>query len=309
MKLFYSKKTIAILFFMVAFIRISLAQITVTGTVTTADTKETLPGATIVVKGTNKGGVTNIDGQFSINVKDEKAVLVISFVGYKTKEQEVGKSRSFTIVLEPQKTTLDELVVIGYGTVRKSDLSGSVGSIKSDDIIKITALNPVQSLQGQVTGVQVTSISGTPGESPVVRIRGTGSFGNSSPIYVVDGVILDDISFLNCNDIKSMEILKDASATAIYGSRGANGVILVTTKNGKPGDEKTVFSASADFGMQRLAKRISLLSGKQFAAIRNEIQPGYYNNIDGKWRYEDFIFEELIPYVEKTYRIKGEKRY
>ena len=136
------------------------------------------------------------------------------------------------MLLEPSKISLQEVVVVGYGTLRKSDLTGSVGSIKSDDITKITSIDPVQSLQGKVAGVQVASLSGTPGESPMVLIRGVGTFNNTSPIYVVDGLILDDISFLNSADIKSMEVLKDASATAMYGNRGANGVIIVTTKSG-----------------------------------------------------------------------------
>ncbi len=278
----YRIKTIGFLIlFLSGFITITYAQVrTITGVVTAGDTKETLPGATIVIKGTSSGAVTDIDGKYLITIKSAQATLVFSFVGYNTKEVEVVAQTTLDVQLDPKKTTLDEIVVIGYGSVRKSDLSGSVGSVKSEDITRITALNPVQSLQGQVTGVQVSSTSGTPGESPTVRIRGTGTFNNSSPIYVVDGVILDDISFLSSNDIKSMEILKDASATAIYGSRGANGVILVTTKSGKIGEEKTVFGAMAEFGVQRLAKKISLLNGSQFATIRNEIQPGFYNNID-----------------------------
>jgi TonB-dependent SusC/RagA subfamily outer membrane receptor len=208
-----------------------------------------------MIKGTTTGAVTDINGRYSLSIPSEKVVLVISFVGYTTKEIELLKQTTLDVQLIPKKTTLDEIVVIGYGSVRKSDLSGSVGSVKAEDITKITALNPVQSLQGNVTGVQVTSTSGTPGENPAVRIRGVGTFGNSNPIYVVDGVIVDDISFLNSNDITSMEVLKDASASAIYGSRGANGVIMVTTKIGKSTDDKTVFSFSGEVGIQKLAKK------------------------------------------------------
>ena len=228
---------------------------TIKGTVTAADNRETLPGATVALKGTTLGVVTDIDGKYSIKVSQEKAVLVFSYVGYNTREVIIGNKAVVDVELVLKKTTLDELVVIGYGTVRKSDLSGSVGSVKSEDITKITALNPVQSLQGKVSGVQVTSTSGDPGASPVVRIRGVGTFNESSPIYVVDGIILNSISFLNSADITSMEVLKDASATAIYGSRGANGVIMVTTKQGKIGQEKTAFSFTGEFGMQNLAKK------------------------------------------------------
>ncbi len=253
---------------------------TITGTVTASDTKESLPGATILVKGTATGSVTDIDGRYTIKVPNEKAVLVISYIGYTPQEVEIGKNSVVDVVLVMKKTTLDEVVVIGYGTVRKSDLSGSVGSVKSEDITKITALNPVQSLQGIVAGVQVTSSSGTPGESPIVRIRGVGTFNSSDPIYVVDGIIMDNIAYLNCGDITSMEVLKDASSTAMYGSRGANGVIMVTTKQGKVGQEKTAYSFTGEVGMQNLAKKINLLNGHDFAMISNEINPGSYNNID-----------------------------
>lgn len=266
---------------------------TITGTVSTADTRETLPGATVLVKGATTGAVTDIDGKYSIAVKSGQNQLEFSYVGYNTKIVDIPeKQNQIDVILEPKKTTLDEIVVIGYGTVRKSDLSGSVGSVKAEDITKITALNPVQSLQGNVTGVQVTSTSGTPGENPAVRIRGVGTFGNSNPIYVVDGVIVDDISFLNSNDITSMEVLKDASASAIYGSRGANGVIMVTTKMGKATEEKTVFNFSGEMGIQKLAKKIDLLSGRDFAIITNEIKPGTYNNVDAlpNTDWQDLIF-------------------
>ncbi len=281
------------------FSTLTYAQVrTIKGTVTTSDTKETLPGATIVIKGTTSGTATDLDGNFTLNVPAGGAVLVVSYVGYNAKEIPIGAQDVYDIVLEPSKVSLDEVVVIGYGTVRKSDLTGSVSSLKSDDITKITALNPVQSLQGKVTGVQVTSASGTPGESPVVRVRGVGTFNNASPIYVVDGVILDDISFLNSGDITSMEVLKDASATAIYGSRGANGVILITTKSGKGAADKTVITLSAELGIQNLAREIDLLSGREFAIISNEIKPGSYNNVDAvpNTNWQDLIFHSAPVY-------------
>jgi len=240
---------------------------TITGTVTDSQTKETLPGATIILKGTTSGTSTDIDGKFSLPVSSNDAILVISFVGFEPTEITVGSQSVINIALVSSKVMLSEIVVIGYGTVRKSDLTGSVGSVKAKDITKITSLNAEQSLQGKVAGVQVTSTSGAPGANPSVRIRGVGTFNNSSPIYVVDGVILDNISFLNSADIASMEVLKDASATSMYGSRGANGVILITTKTGKIGDEKTTFSYSGEYGMQSLAKKIDLLNGTEYAII------------------------------------------
>jgi TonB-linked SusC/RagA family outer membrane protein len=252
----------------------------ITGKVVSLGTNEALPGANVILKGTTKGIITDLDGKYSIEIPSKDAILVFSFIGYNEQEIQVGDQTVINVSLEETKHALEEIVVIGYGKVKKSDLTGSVSSIKADDIAKVTSLNPEQSLQGKVTGVLVTSTSGAPGAAPIVRIRGVGTFNSSAPIYVVDGVILDDISFLNSADIASMEVLKDASATAIYGSRGANGVIIVTTKSGKVGDAKTTFSYSGEYGIQSLAKKIDLLNGKQFAIIANEINPGTYNNVD-----------------------------
>lgn len=253
----------------------------VTGKVSASDTGESLPAATVAVQGTSRGVITDMNGNYQIEVLPGDAVLLFSFVGYEPQEAEIGNKTVINVALKVKSSTLEEVVVIGYGTVRKSDLTGSVSSVKAKDLMKVTSLSPEQNLQGKVTGVQVTSTSGAPGASPVVRIRGVGTFNNSSPIYVVDGVILDNISFLNSGDIASMEVLKDASATAIYGSRGANGVILVTTKTGTVGQEKTNFSYSGEYSMQTLTKKIDLLNGKEFATIANEI-PGEpdYNNTD-----------------------------
>ncbi|MBP1669388.1 MAG: TonB-dependent receptor plug, partial [Bacteroidetes bacterium] len=253
---------------------------TITGNVISADNNETLPGASILIKGTTRGTITDLDGNYSISVQPSDSVLVFSFVGYDTKEIRIGSQSVIDVVLGQESVQLDQVVVIGYGTIKKSDLTGSVSSVKSKDLTKITSVNPEQSLMGKAAGVQVTSTSGAPGAIPVIRIRGVGTFNNSSPIFVVDGVILDNISFLNSADIESMEILKDASATAIYGSRGANGVIMVTTKAGKVGDAKPTISYSGEFTLQKVAKKIDLLDGKEFATITNEITPGYYSNID-----------------------------
>ena len=283
------------MFILFSSISVSLAQVRpVSGRISAADSKETLPGATIVIKGSTKGTSTTVDGKFTLEINPKDEILVISFIGYETQEVVIGNKSIFEIALEPAKVMLSELVVIGYGTVRKSDLTGSVGSVKAKELAKVTSLNAEQSLQGKVTGVQVTSTSGAPGASPSVRIRGVGTFNTSSPIYVVDGVILDNISFLNTADIASMEILKDASATAMYGSRGANGVILITTKSGTIGEEKTSFSYTGEYSIQALAKKIDLLDGKEFGTIANEI-PGdpTYNNLDAvpNTDWQNLIFQ------------------
>jgi len=268
------------------------AQHIVNGVVTGSDTKETLPGVNIVVKGTTKGVITDLDGHYTIEFQDDEKVLQFSYTGYETSEIEVGRKNIINVELKVISELLEEIVVIGYGTVRKSDLTGAVSSIKSEEINKITSINPEQSLQGKVTGVQVSSNSGAPGAGVTVRVRGIGTINNSSPIYVVDGMILDDISFLNSADILSMEVLKDASATAIYGSRGANGVILVQTKTAEQKQTRTQFNFSAEYGIQQLAKKIDLLDGRQFAIISNEIRPGSYNNVDAvpNTDWQDLIF-------------------
>lgn len=255
-------------------------QRTVTGRVLAGDTGESLPGANVVVKGTMRGVSTDLDGYFTLKLESTDLMLVFSYAGYETREVETSGRDEFNIELKVLSTLMDEVVVIGYGAVRKRDLTGAVSSIKTKEITRFTSLNAEQSLQGKVSGVQITTTSGAPGAGAAVRIRGVGTFNNASPIYVVDGVILDDISFLNAADISSMEVLKDASATAIYGSRGANGVILVQTKGGKLGQEKNIVTVSSEFGWQKLTNYIDLLDGRQFAVISNEIRPGSYNNVD-----------------------------
>ncbi len=280
--------------------------IVITGKVRGSDTGESLPTASVAVKGTTHGAITDMNGEYRIEVKAGDAVLVFSFVGYETQEVVIGNRTKIDVVLKTKASSLEEVVVIGYGTVRKSDLTGAVSSVKAKDLTKITSVNPEQSLQGKVAGVQVTSTSGAPGASPVVRIRGVGTFNNSSPIYVVDGVILDNISFLNSGDIASMEVLKDASATAIYGSRGANGVIIVTTKTGVKGSDKPVFNFSSEFGIQNLSKKINLLNGREFAIITNEIVSGTYNNVDAvpNTDWQSLVFKPA-PMHNSQFSISG----
>ncbi len=266
---------------------------TVKGKVTDAETGETLPGVNVIVSGTTKGTTTDMDGAFSIDLGPSETSLSFTFVGFKTNTVLVGERTIIDVSLETDVSVLEDVVVIGYGTVKKSDLTGAVGSLKGSDLTKIPSSSPVMALQGKVAGVQVTSSSGAPGSGPIVRIRGVGTFNNSGPIYVVDGVILDDINFLNSGDIQSIEVLKDASATAIYGSRGANGVIMVTTKKGTQGQEYPTINFSADYSIQKLNKRIDLLNGKEFATIANEITPGSFNNVDAvpNTDWQDLIFD------------------
>lgn len=247
----------------------------------------------IQVESTTRGTVTDIEGNYSLELQSGDSRIVFSYIGYKSVTMEVGARSVIDVALELDVEQLEEIVVVGYGIQRKSDLTGSVASIRGGDLTKIPAANPVQALQGKVAGLQVSSGSGQPGAAPVVRIRGVGTFNDSSPIYVVDGVILSDISFLNSSDIQSMEVLKDASATAIYGSRGANGVIIVTTKQGKIGQQSTQFNVSSEYSVQQLSKKIDLLNGKEFATVVNDIFPGSYNNVDAvpNTDWQDLIFD------------------
>src|SRR6185312_506974 len=210
------------------------AQTAIKGKVSDATTGETLIGVSILVKGTTTGTQTDASGQFSLSVPPN-ATLVVTYLGYAEQQIPVGTSTSLTIKLLPAASQMQEVVVIGYGTQRKVDNTGSVATVKGADIAKQSSQNALASLQGKVAGLSIIN-SGSPGASPQVTIRGLGTIGgSSSPLYVVDGVWYDDISFLNTADIDNISVLKDASSTAIYGIRGANGVLVITTKRGAKG--------------------------------------------------------------------------
>lgn len=238
----------------------------ITGTVTDAQ-GEFIIGANIIEKGTTNGTVTDVDGKFSLQVEDN-AVLHVSCLGYLAQEIRITNQTSLNVLLEEDVQTLDELVVIGYGVVRKSDLTGAVASVKSDDLTKMATFSPISALQGRAAGVYVIQASGSPDAVASIQIRGINTPNDSSPLYVVDGFPMSDIDHLNPNDIESMEILKDASATAIYGSRGANGVVLITTKKGKSGPLK--MNINAYYGFENLARRASMLNATQYAELSNE---------------------------------------
>ncbi|GAA5035315.1 SusC/RagA family TonB-linked outer membrane protein [Marivirga lumbricoides] len=269
------------------------SQNTVSGKVTANDGNgiQPLPGVSIQIVGTTNGAVTDLDGNYSLEAP-ENAELKFSFIGYSTQTIPVNGRSVIDVEMMEDIATLSEVVVVGYGTVKKSDLTGSVSSIKGEELVTVPTVNPVDALQGKVAGVQITNSSGAPGSSPNVRIRGVGTSGDPSPIYVVDGVILNDISFLNSKDIESMQVLKDASALAIYGNRGANGVIIITTKLGKKGEAASI-SVNSDFGIQVQQNRIDLLNGRQFAEVVNAINPGTYNNLDvlPNTDWQELIFE------------------
>lgn len=267
--------------------------IPVQGKVTASDDGLPMIGVNVVVKGGTAGASTDEDGRYNLSAPSGNDTLIFSYLGYVTQRIGISNRNVIDVLMAPDVAVLDDIVVVGYGTQKKSDLTGAVSSVRGSDLTKIPASSPVQALQGKVAGVQVTSTSGAPGADPVVRVRGVGTFNNSAPIYVVDGVILNDISFLNSADIQSMEILKDASATAIYGSRGSNGVVMVTTKRGNAGgqSEPTV-NFDAEYSTQVLAKKIDLLNGREFASYVNDITSGTYNNLDAvpNTDWQDLVF-------------------
>ncbi|MDX2070312.1 MAG: TonB-dependent receptor [Haliscomenobacter sp.] len=254
------------------------AQITVNGTITSED-QQPLIGATVLVKGTTTGAVTDLDGKFTVQVPDQNAVLVIGYTGFAEQQITVGTQTQLNIVLKVDIQRLNELVVVGYGSQKKRDVTGSVTNISEKDFIKGNIATPEQLVNGKIAGVQITSNGGAPGAGSRIRIRGGSSLNaNNDPLIVIDGVPLDNtgvsgaanpLSFINPNDIENFTILKDASASAIYGSRASNGVILITTKKGKAGDKmrinfSSVLSSSAKSGV------IDVLSAEEFRAIVNE---------------------------------------
>lgn len=259
----------------------------ITGKVTSFDGMP-IPSVSVLIKNTTRGVVTDFDGVYSISAR-ENEILVFSYIGLKTKEVVIGTSNIIDVTLEEDTSTLEEVVVIGYGVVQKKDLTGSITSIKSDEILKQPALTPAQSLQGKASGLQIIS-SGAPGSSPVVRIRGTGTIlAGRDPIYVVDGIITDRIDNINSDDIVSMDILKDASSLAIYGSRGANGVIMVTTKSGKQGKMK--IDVSSYYGIKTMLSEVNMANSESYVSYSN-LAFGY-NRFSTDQQYNTDWFDEI----------------
>jgi TonB-linked SusC/RagA family outer membrane protein len=237
----------------------------VQGTVVSAEDNQPLPGVNILVQGTTKGAVTDANGSFSIELTGSENTLVFSFIGYKSQTVEVGSQTQVSITLEPDAMALEEIVVVGYGTMQEKDLTSSVVTIKSDEIIKTPTSQAMQALQGKVPGVQIVS-SGAPGAGPTVRVRGIGSLpgqGDSDPLYVVDGMFFDNIDFLNTSDIATISVLKDASAASIYGVRAANGVVLITTKSGSY-NQKTEVTYNGYYGVQVAQNVLKMANAEQF---------------------------------------------
>ncbi len=256
---------------------VGFAQKTVTGTVKDA-AGEPLIGVSVMIKGTSTGAMTDIDGNFSLPSVPSSSKLTFSYVGYKTKTVDVGSSSQFSVVLEEDNTTLEDVVVIGYGTMKRKDLTGAVASVSGDKLAANPVSNVMQALQGQLPGVSVVSQDGRPGASMAIRVRGGGSITQSNdPLYIVDGVQVSDISDIPADNIESVDVLKDGASTAIYGARGANGVILVTTKGSK-GDGKARVKYNMYYQMKKAPQNLDVMDAYHYVLHNWSYATAYGNN-------------------------------
>ena len=268
-------------------------EITVNGVVID-ETDTPLIGATVQVKNSQKGVVTDFDGKFSIKANNN-ATLIISYIGYKNQEIKIKGTKNLNIKMEPDNAMLDEVIVVGYGSMKKSDLTNSISSVAAKSIEGFKTGSVVEALGGQIAGVQITQSDGTPGSGFDIKIRGVGTVnGDSSPLYIVDGFEVGDIDYLANSDIESVEVLKDASASAMYGARAANGVVLVTTKSGKEGKPVITYNGSATY--RNIPKKLDMLSTYEFAALQVELNPTKY----GTTYYQEGNDSDGNPYRHQT---------
>lgn len=318
------KKLLSVLLFLLSFTLASVhaQNIPVKGTVVSGSDNEPLPGVNVVVKGNSSNGtITGLDGEFTLSSVPTNAVLTISYIGYKTQEVSVRGQRQIKVVLQEDSETLDEVVVVGYGVQKKSVVTAAIAKISADDLVGKSPVRMDNALKGLAAGVNVTSASGQPGDSPRVRVRGTGTYNNSDPLYIVDGMpIGGGLDFVNPNDIESIEVLKDAASGAIYGARAANGVILVTTKKGKVGKANIGYNFS--YGWQSAWKKRDVTSATDYAILQNEksvngggapiyADPYHLKDImDNEIKgfgtdWQDLVFNDNAPVVNHDVSISG----
>src|SRR5690554_504406 len=277
-----------------SFVIFAQQQITVTGTVTEGATGDPAIGVTVLVKGTTIGTVTDIDGNYTLSNVPQDAIIVFSYIGMLTIEEPLNGRSVVSVIMAEDVQALDEVVVIGYGSARKRDLTGSIVSLNADEISNRPTTNLISSVQGKVAGVQIVN-TGRAGQDPEVRIRGTNSINGYSPLYVVDGLFSDNINYLNPSDIESMEILKDPSSLAIFGVRGANGVIIVNTKRAKRG--QTVVNFNSSVGYKEVVQRMDMTNASQFRELYDEqrINQGLgsfdYSDWNSDTDWQDAIFQ------------------
>ncbi len=288
---------------------------TLEGIITDQITGETLPGTNITLKGTTQGTTSNIDGQYSLSLSAGSHVIVFSFVGYITQEVPVTLEEDETITLNiellPDIKAFDELVLVGYGTQQKKVVTGAIASVDAEKITSTPVLRIEQAMQGMAAGVQVTNLSGQPGEPPTVRVRGAGTTGNAEPLYIVDGMAVEGIEYLNPGDIESIDVLKDAASAAIYGARAANGVVLITTKSGEAGEMRINYSFYQ--GVQNVARTIDMLDAEQYMMMMNEgrrnaglSEPFDLNEIPKhNTNWQDALFTSNAPIANHELSVSG----
>ena len=289
------QKPLVLLFLLCLFPLGALAQSIVKGTVSD-EAGEPVIGATVKVQGSNEGAITDFDGNYSVKAASN-ATLVFSYVGYVTQEVSVGGKSTINITLKEDNTTLNDVVVIGYGTMKKKLVTGATVQVKGDDIAKLNTTNALEAMQSSTPGVQITQSSSQPGKGYKVYIRGIGTTGDSQPLYVIDGVAGGNLDGINPADIESIDILKDAASAAIYGSRAANGVILVTTKQGKAGKIELTYNGA--IGWSNVYKRPQLLDAKQYMAIFDEYN---FNASGARLNWADYVPQSILDNVANGWK-------
>ena len=264
--------------------------ISLSGTVLDSKNKEPLIGVTVVEEGTTNGTATDLDGKFVLKVASN-AILRVSYMGYTSKKITVTNNQYLTILLEEESRLLDEVVVVGYGVQKKSDITGAISSVSGDAINSVPVASALQALQGKASGVNIIQNTGAPGGNTTIKIRGTGTVNDADPLYVVDGFIVDRIDHLSPNDIANVEILKDAASSAVYGARSANGVVLITTKSGEKGGMKISFDSFV--GVSAPWKKISVMDVEQYALMQDYINGLSNYSVEGQLYYSKNSSGEL----------------
>jgi TonB-linked SusC/RagA family outer membrane protein len=274
----------------------------ISGTITDAKTNESIPGVNMIVKGTTIGTLSGVDGTYQLEVPAGNNILVFSFVGYITREIELGDSKTVNVALEPESKSLEEIVVVGYGTKRKSLVTGAISKVEAKDLQAISSTRADQAIQGRTAGVSILPTSGSPGAGTKIRIRGTNSNGNSNPLFIVDGMKTDDINNIDPSDIASIEVLKDAASSAIYGTEGANGVVLISTKSGSEGATKINYDFQ--YGLQSARTGMELMNADQYTTWMEEagLQVSNPYNANTDWLDETF---EVAPMQKHYLSISG----
>ena len=282
-----------------------------TGVVLDTDNQEPLIGVTVMEKGTTNGTMTDIDGRFSISV-NSNATLVFSYVGYTNQEVSVKGEKNIVVKMASTSVALDEMVVIGYGVQRKSDITGSISSVSGKDINDVPVSSALQALQGKAAGVNIIQNTGAPGSNTTIKIRGTGTVNDADPLYVVDGFIVDNIDYLNPNDIANVEIFKDAASSAVYGARAANGVVAITTKSGEEGKTKITFDSYV--GISNPWKTIDVMGVEDYALMTDYINGLSNYSVDGQLYYSkdgagNLVFDDYKYHRVDTIRNNSPKNW